>query len=354
MIRFLAAFAVLACHFRGAFFVDYASLPENQQTLPIFFLFASTRLGHEAVLIFFVLSGFLVGGKSIERILNKSFRPLDYSIDRTVRIMLPLVSSLLLFLPVCMWAGIPIIFLDWVGNLFSLQGIVCTPVFETLWSLSYEVWFYIIICAVGYLIRHKGALKGYFGLIILIVSLLVFTKLESYYLFIWLIGAFGYFMIQYKSNILKYGALIISILLLIILQLNSSGTLKVIQVSSSVGHILEIMFSSVFCIYMVQLVQNIPTTKFSIKINRISTHLAAFSYTLYLTHIPVREILRHLGAPKSPELSLLSVSLYILWLIFALVAAYGVYWLFERNTSKVKRFIKARISHENIDYYSNI
>ncbi len=39
LIRFLAAFAVLACHFRGAFFVDFGSLPTNQQTIPIFAFF---------------------------------------------------------------------------------------------------------------------------------------------------------------------------------------------------------------------------------------------------------------------------------------------------------------------------
>ena len=354
LIRFLAAFAVLACHFRGAFFVDYASLPAHQQTLPIFCFFATTRLGHEAVLIFFILSGFLVGGKSIERILNNKFRPLDYSIDRTVRIMLPLISSLLLFIPVCLWGDFPIYPKDWIGNLLSLQGIACAPVFETLWSLSYEVWFYILMCAVGYSILHKGTLKGYIGLITLIVSMAVFTKLESYYLFIWFIGAFGYFLIPHKSRIMKYGAMILSLIFLIIMQLSSGGSRMLISVSQNSAHLLEIIFSSVFCIFMVQSVQNIPSTKFSKKLNRLGTRLAAFSYTLYLTHIPVRDILVRLGAPKSQELSISSVSLYILWLLLALMVAYCVYWIFERNTSKVKIFIKTRITHENLNSNSHL
>lgn len=269
---------------------------------------------------------------------------MDYSIDRTVRIMLPLISSLLLFIPVCLWGDFPIYPKDWIGNLLSLQGIACAPVFETLWSLSYEVWFYILMCAVGYSILHKGTLKGYIGLITLIISLSVFTKLESYYLFIWFIGAFGYFLIPHKSRIMKYVAMILSLIFLIILQLSYGGSQMLISVSQNSVHFFEIVFSSVFCIFMVQLVQNIPSNKISIKLNRVGTQLAAFSYTLYLTHIPVRDILIHLGAPKSPELSIYSISLYIAWLLLALVVAYGIYWIFERNTSKVKMFIKAKIS----------
>lgn len=343
LIRFLAAFAVLACHFRGAFFVDYGSLPGDQQTAPVFAFFASTRLGHEAVLIFFILSGFLVGGKSLERILNKTFKPLDYSIDRTVRIMLPLLSSLALFIPICLYADIPINLKDWLGNILSLQGIICPPIFETLWSLSYEVWFYILMCAFGYCIINKGKAKIYIGIFTLIVSFAVFIKLHSYFLFIWLIGAFGYFIIPQKSTVLKYATFILSCVFLCILQLSSEGG-KTIPLLHESRIFSELIFSSVFCLFMVQLVLNIPSNKISIKLNRVGTRLAAFSYTLYLTHIPVRDILIHLGAPKSQELSIYSVSLYIAWLLLALVVAYGIYWIFERNTSKVKMFIKAKIS----------
>ena len=84
-IRFLAAFAVVTCHFRGAFFVDYSSLPAEQQTPHVFSFFFINRLGFEAVLIFFVLSGMLVGGKSFIKIAEGSFKVRDYVIDRSVR-----------------------------------------------------------------------------------------------------------------------------------------------------------------------------------------------------------------------------------------------------------------------------
>ena len=55
VIRFLAAFAVMACHFRGAFFVEYSLLPQSSRNPITFSFFFITRLGFESVLIFFVI-----------------------------------------------------------------------------------------------------------------------------------------------------------------------------------------------------------------------------------------------------------------------------------------------------------
>lgn len=160
LIRFLAAFAVMACHFRGAFFEEYSNLPADQHNPLIFSFFFITRLGFEAVLIFFVLSGFLVGGKAIKRLAEGTFNAKDYAIDRFARIMLPLVASYLLYLPICLYYDIPIKISDWLGSLFSLQGVLTGSAFETLWSLSYEVWFYIIILALGMIWSVRQDKKG--------------------------------------------------------------------------------------------------------------------------------------------------------------------------------------------------
>ncbi len=159
LIRFLAAFAVMACHFRGAFFSEYGLLPESQHNIFIFFFYFITRLGFEAVLIFFVLSGFLVGGKAIIRISNGDFKAKDYAIDRFVRIMLPLLASLILYLPICLYFDMPINVYSWIGSLFSLQGVLTGSAFETLWSLSYEVWFYILMFSIA-IVWLKGNSKG--------------------------------------------------------------------------------------------------------------------------------------------------------------------------------------------------
>lgn len=209
------------------------------------------------------------------------------------------------------------------------------------------------MCAVGYSILNKGKTKIYIGILTLIISFAAFMKLQTYFLFIWLIGAFGYFTIPMKSKVLKYTALIMSCLFLCILQLSSEGG-KTVPLLHEFRLFPELIFSSAFCLLMVQLVQDIPSNKFSIKLNHIGTKLAAFSYTLYLTHIPIRDILVYLGAPKSSEINIYTISLYIMWLLLALLIAYGIYWIFERNTSTVKSFIKAKITHENLNSNCNL
>ncbi len=93
----------MACHFRGAFFVEYSALePGATEPVDILILFYITRLGFEAVLIFFVLSGLLVGGRAMKRLSAGTFRIKSYVVDRAVRILLPLLASLVLFLPIAL------------------------------------------------------------------------------------------------------------------------------------------------------------------------------------------------------------------------------------------------------------
>src|SRR5262245_27291270 len=91
MMRGLAALSVCLAHVRGASFVECGALPVASQTPLVAVLYLLTRLGHEAVLAFFVLSGFLVGGKIFERVRARTFILSDYAIERTTRIFLPLI-----------------------------------------------------------------------------------------------------------------------------------------------------------------------------------------------------------------------------------------------------------------------
>lgn len=73
------------------------------------------------MLVFFVLSGFFVGGRAIEKCRKGTFCIKSYAVDRFVRIMLPLLSALLLCIPKDLICGNPIIWADWFGCLFSFR-----------------------------------------------------------------------------------------------------------------------------------------------------------------------------------------------------------------------------------------
>ena len=349
IIRFLAAFAVMACHFRGAFFEEFSLLPESQQNPIVFIFYSITRLGYEAVLVFFVLSGLLVGGKAIKRIADGSFQIKSFVIDRFVRIMLPLVSALLLFIPIALVFDLPLSAKNWLGSLFSVQGILTAPAFETLWSLSYEVWFYILTFSIGVIMLKRIKTSSYkymIGCISLFVTMSVFVKLECYYLFIWFFGALALWKVLPRNKMFMWVSLILSIVALCFLQLGS-GSHVIDENSLQDGltrKIISLFFGFFFAIFVQQVIQVKPTNSFSIKLNSVGTKLAAFSYTLYLTHVPVLKLLQGLGFPKSESISFYSCMLYVAELAIGLLVAYVVYWVFERNTPKIKKIIKNRLA----------
>ena len=68
----MAAIAVCAGHLRSALLVDYSQLTHSSYMLKAFYFL--TGLGHQAVIIFFVLSGFFVGGSILKNLENFSFK----------------------------------------------------------------------------------------------------------------------------------------------------------------------------------------------------------------------------------------------------------------------------------------
>lgn len=349
LLRFLAAFVVMAGHARGSFLAEYSVLPQEQHTPIVFGFYFLTRLGFESVMIFFVLSGFLVGGKAVERITEGTFRAKQYAIDRFARIMLPLVSVLLFYLPIALLCGYPVSPKVWIGNLLCVQGVLTGFVFGPLWSLSYEVWFYILMLGIAlvWTAKRTWSLKTEVGLIILLISLMVFTKLEATLLFVWLLGAIAFVKFpQMEKRIATRCALVSAVLtaLLIVVQQIFSGS-HAIDVGNgsaqnpAVHNCVTLALGLSMAVFVRAVVDIIPKSRIAIKINAIGTRLAAFSYTLYLVHTPVFRLLTYLGAPRYPELSLTSVSLYVLWLGVAMGVAYALYFFFEKRTPLLKRWL---------------
>src|ERR1700733_2312871 len=96
LLRGIAALAVFLGHARTASFVEFGALPSPQHTAIAKIFFGLTRTGHEAVLVFFVLSGYLVGGQVIKQVRQRRFLIKSYALERTTRIFLPLIPACLL------------------------------------------------------------------------------------------------------------------------------------------------------------------------------------------------------------------------------------------------------------------
>ena len=94
LLRFAAAAALAILYIRAATVGAYG-LRSAEDKLPVAATFYFvTRLGGEAVIIFFVLSGYLIGGRNFTKIAQGKFDALEYGIYWAVRIGLPLIPAL--------------------------------------------------------------------------------------------------------------------------------------------------------------------------------------------------------------------------------------------------------------------
>jgi len=155
-------------HLRNLFFVD---LPEinGHSSLLIKIVYFATGFGHESVMIFFVLSGFLVGGTMLRGRIDGNWSWSSYASNRFTRLWVVLIPALLLG---AVWDRTGIVVFGthgiygglaqnnvvrfavrprlsgtvMLGNALFLQGIL-TPTFGSngpLWSLSFEFWYYVL------------------------------------------------------------------------------------------------------------------------------------------------------------------------------------------------------------------
>jgi peptidoglycan/LPS O-acetylase OafA/YrhL len=168
-VRGVAAVAVLVGHVRGLFFVDFEDVPRRTAGLAAFYLFSGLR--HEAVIVFFVLSGFFIGTSVLGVTDPRPFSWSRFLLNRFTRLYVVLLPALALtacwdLLGMALFGtrhtvyagefpgphmvmndvrqtiGLPTL----MGNLVFVQDFFVRPYGSNgpMWSLSYEFWFYLV------------------------------------------------------------------------------------------------------------------------------------------------------------------------------------------------------------------
>lgn len=280
-MRFIAALLVLMSHTRNDFFIKWGDLPSDYHNIATSIFYLLGRVGHEAVVVFFVLSGFLVGGKAIERIRQNNFRIKDYAISRFSRITPPLCTAIFLCWIVSLILGTEFSYLTAIGNLLQLQGVFCEPLVSPLWSLNYEVWFYIMIGSYG-AIYMKSNYAKYWGLFVFALSIMPFMAgLSMHYLAIWMIGAVSYMSrTTRKRNMIKWLSLISILSCVGLYQLTTASDSVVLKFSFLNSEVVECCMAVAMGIFMQQIILNKPQRKISAFIERKLGYMAKFSYTI--------------------------------------------------------------------------
>ena len=138
--------------FAALYVVLFHTLPQKIYLLGIN-VGAIFRFGPEAVIVFFVLSGFVIK-YTFERSADKSFR--YYFIRRFIRLYIPLFFIFILGYTLKCYSEGALANPEWktlLGNIFMLQDVISQKPNViaaaymgngVLWSLSYEWWFYML------------------------------------------------------------------------------------------------------------------------------------------------------------------------------------------------------------------
>lgn len=257
-----------------------------------------TGFGHEAVSVFFVISGYLVGGKVWVSTRKRRFAWRKYLLDRSTRLYAVLIVALLLGA-----------LLDFIGSryvnaagLYDLtfpgqKAVLQTPTVDNLsvrnfllnavflqtiagptfgsnaplWSLANEWWYYVAFPA-ACLLLWPSAPRARVYAVLTLAALAVFLPWQIIILFgVWLLGVF---VSQGRKPLCPcWLALPIFLLILAAARLEIVGGYNLWMYIVGAGFAL--------------LLNSLQALDLMFPFQNISRTLADFSYSVYLVHFPV-------------------------------------------------------------------
>jgi peptidoglycan/LPS O-acetylase OafA/YrhL len=361
-VRGIAAFLVLLEHWRQAFFVDFSSIVSLRPFLaPLYVL---SGAGHQAVIIFFVLSGYLISGTIFRAFQRHEWSWRRYTIHRLARLWVVLIPALFLG---ALWDNLGIHFhyapnlysganynhitldvtrslslYDFLGNAAFLQTIV-VPTFGSngpLWSLANEFWYYVLfplgacvvariaktpihvmLCAAAFCVIAASLPKG---------ILLLFP--------IWLFGALLHALPSPPTTLRFRGltAFVYAILFFGVAMLDHRGWFGQGVLGDSFLGIATIGFIWVLLGAKQRSQKTLP--------NQMGRHLARLSYTLYATHMPFLIFMVALLAHDSRSIPTAGNALLALGILILLLAyAWLVAMVTEFKTDRVRAWAENKV-----------
>jgi peptidoglycan/LPS O-acetylase OafA/YrhL len=362
-LRGFAAFSVLLNHWRDAFFADYSALPHHNPAMAAAYVAAG--LGHQWVIVFFVMSGYLVGGSVLRSVAGGRWSWRGYLLSRLTRLYIVLLPALLLGGAIDQAgmrapgtenvysgrSGMHALTVDvyatsnpgtFLGNSLFVQTMELpgmhgrrVPTFGSngpLWSLCNEFWYYIGFPMLVLLFAGRSwRVRAACGL-----GLVVWAWFVGAGILVlgipWLMGA----MISFLPAI--------SIQRIWLKRLMVAGALLLVCAALILGKAWEgstgDLVIGVLVTILIWVTLHCATSPVPQSYSRLARRAAHSSYTLYLVHVPMVVFLKavfHLPrAVPSAHWMLVTGSILIAVLLYAQV----VYEFFEKNTDRVRNWVK--------------
>jgi peptidoglycan/LPS O-acetylase OafA/YrhL len=358
LLRGLAALMVLFGHWRNLLFMDYSQLVAHKWALLLPYALSSG--GHQAVVIFFVLSGYLISGSVFRSFARGQWSWKSYLTHRLVRLWVVLIPGLLLC---ALWDNIGLHFhlspalysgaagnhIIWdirptlkfhvfFGNLFFLQSVL-VPIFGSdgpLWSLANEFWYYLLFPLGLVALRRQFAWTQRITSGLLFLGIAWFVRHGILALFpVWLAGT-ALALIP-PPHVSKRTRIVVTIFYAPI-------AFVLAKTNGIPGVWSDYLFGvATFFFLWVLLSATDRAAKYSIG-TRVSRSLARSSYTLYVVHVPFVVLLTALlsgGHRWVPDAQHILKALMIL--AITLLYAHMVASLTEFRTDSIRRWIEVKL-----------
>jgi peptidoglycan/LPS O-acetylase OafA/YrhL len=324
-------------------------------------------MGNEAVMIFFVLSGYLVGGSVLRSFQRHCWSWKDYLIKRLTRLWIVLLPALLLTFALDHMglrlfpeetsiyhipAGQTDVPADLahkltssvlLGNALFLQTILVPPAGTNiaLWSLSNEFWYYLIFPLLVLFCWPSSAAGVRSVSALLALALLFFIGRDEAFLFLpWLLGA-AINLLPLKVAERASWWLMTSLSLLL---LPAMILIRQFAVDRRLAETCIAIYFSVLLYVLLIRNRKAERTFYS----RVATVLSDLSYPLYLVHLPILVFLcAAINRPwhhwtKSPA------NLGLMFAIDAttIVTAFLFHLCFQRHTEAVRLAFMSRLQQQ--------
>lgn len=347
-LRFGAAIAVLVGHMdQDGLFLSW---------------FPLVGYGHEAVIIFFVLSGFIIYSTTVSGNRNS----VDYIVLRMSRVYSVALPAIIFS------TGVSLIFskffnlnvenlsnyrsfsfFDFFSNIFFLNELWSNSSQLTLnnpiWSLCYEVWYYLIFCSFFYI---KNSYKWIVTLLLIFISGPAIAALFP----VWLMGVW---LAKKEITLIKqklYAWLIFLSTIGMIVFINSSGIdiyIKIFFHENVPGYwrlrgsqrlITDyIIGGAILSNIMVFPMLNEWFKFFFLKNKHILKYFAGFSFSIYLFHRPFTQLYGYFY-PNSNK----SIVHALLFFIVILICCWTISLFTEKRLSSWRRFLFGVIHHFSV------
>ena len=353
LLRGLAALVVAAAHLRAQVYPGFGEVTKP----PLLFqgIAFSAGFAYLAVIVFFVLSGWLVGGSFLNKLdSGRAFQ--NYTVDRVSRLWVVLVPTFL----VVLLAGAAVGILDaahvslatsepysvsvFFGNMIGLQTILVPPFGGNfpLWSLANETWYYVlfpllVLVFCGRTIAPRAAAIIAIAAIVQLVHgpiLLYFS--------IWLLGA-AFSRIKIEAGpIWRWALLLLFVSSAVYIRMKGRTDI------TPEGFPQYLVFSLVFVLFLSSMQFRRGAGAKLDWLDRTGRFFANFSFTLYVLHVPMIAVMGHILMSMFGigRLSPYTQSHYLIYAGMYLVlvgGAYLFYLPFEANTSRVRQWLKAQL-----------